>query len=259
MEHAGLYGEHAEQYDRIYSGKDYAAEARWLAGIARRIQPSARTLLDVACGTGRHLETFRRSFSVEGLDASAPLLAVARRRLGRSVPLVQSDMRSFDRGREYDVLVCLFSAIGYLLTPSDRRRTFETFFHHLAPGGVALVEGWILPSKFRDGSVHLTTYDGPNAKIARVSTGHRLGRFSRIEMEYLVAERGGSVRHWREVHRNALVEPSEMLRTMRQVGFRARLLRGGSYRDRGLYVGVRPPGATKIPRLRSGAGGPRAR
>jgi SAM-dependent methyltransferase len=240
MERVGLYEEHAEQYDRIYSRKDYAGEARWLTSLARRSTPSARTLLDVACGTGRHLELFRRSFSVAGVDASGAMLRIARRRLGTSVRLTRGDMRSFDLGREFDVVVCLFSAIGYLLSGSDRRRAFRSFYRHLAPGGVAIVEGWILPSTFRDRSAHLQVYDGAEAKIARVSTVSRTGATSRIEMQYLLGVPGGGVEHWREVHRNALVEPAEMLRTMRDAGFRARFLRTGPFRDRGVYVGIRP-------------------
>lgn len=240
MAHVGLYEAHADLYDRIYSGKDYVGEAQHLTALARRHHPAARTLLDVACGTGRHLESFRRSFFVEGVDVSPAMLAIARGRLGPSVRLTRADMRTFDRRREFDVVVCLFSAIGYLRTRSDRARAFRNFFRHLVPGGVAIVEGWILPTDFLDGSVHLQTYDGSDAKIARVSTARRHGAISRIEMGYLVAAPGGSVRHWHEVHWNALVEPREMLQTMRDAGFRARFLRAAPFRDRGLYVGVRP-------------------
>jgi len=235
-----LYDELAELYDRIYAAKDYEGEARRLTRLARRENPSARTLLDVACGTGRHLATFRESFEVEGVDSSGPMLALARHRLGRSIRLTLGDMRSFDRHRQYDVIVCLFSAIGYLTRATDRRNAFRTFFRHLAPGGVALVEGWILPTEFRAGSVHLQTYDGPDVKIARVSLSRRAGPLSRIDMHYLVGTPGAGVRHWRETHRNALVEPEEMLRTMRAAGFRARVLRKGAYRTRGLFIGRKP-------------------
>ncbi|MCI4354671.1 MAG: class I SAM-dependent methyltransferase, partial [Thermoplasmata archaeon] len=81
MEREALYYDLAEYYDRIYASKDYAAEARRLTRLALRLCPGARTLLDVACGTGRHLATFREQFEVQGLDASAPMLRVARRRL----------------------------------------------------------------------------------------------------------------------------------------------------------------------------------
>ena len=51
-----MYTKTAKHYDAVYSDKDYAGESQRLASIIRERAPMARTLLDVACGTGRHLE-----------------------------------------------------------------------------------------------------------------------------------------------------------------------------------------------------------
>jgi ubiquinone/menaquinone biosynthesis C-methylase UbiE len=47
---------------------------------------AAGSLLDVACGTGKHLEQLMRWYQVEGLDLDDGLLAIARERLP-GVPL----------------------------------------------------------------------------------------------------------------------------------------------------------------------------
>ena len=80
--------------------------------IARGHNPAARTLLDVACGTGRHLEHLRSTFETAGVDADAGMLEIARARLP-GVPLSVGDMRDLDLGRRFDVVTCLFSAIGF--------------------------------------------------------------------------------------------------------------------------------------------------
>jgi hypothetical protein len=51
----------AHIYDLIYeaSGKDYAAEARKVDTQIRDRNPTARSLLDIACGTGGHLRHLR--------------------------------------------------------------------------------------------------------------------------------------------------------------------------------------------------------
>ena len=49
--------ESAELYDKIYGFKDYAQEAEAIHQTIQRFKPGAKTLLDVACGTGKHLET----------------------------------------------------------------------------------------------------------------------------------------------------------------------------------------------------------
>lgn len=237
-----MYDQLAPYYDRIYSWKDYEAEARQLLRIIRRaLGHPGSTLLDVGCGTGRHLEQFRHEFAVAGVDVSGPMLSVARRRLGRGVPLTQGDMRTFDLGRRFDVVVCLFSAIGYMPRKTDRDRAIANIFRHVEPGGVALIEGWVRPSRWRGDGISLDTYDGPECKIARVTHAFRRGDRSFLDIQYLIAEPKKPVRHVAEAQTNQLVEPSEMLDSFRRAGFRSRVILSGPYRDRGLYVGSRPP------------------
>ena len=241
MTHQALYSTLAKYYDRIYAGKDYRSESRELLRIARRAaRRPVRKLLDVACGTGRHLEFFRRSLPVEGVDLSPAMLAIAHRRLGRKVGLHQGDMRRFRLPSRFDVIVCLFSAIGYMPTSADRIRAFRNFGRHLAPGGVALIEGWVRPERWRGRIASLQTYSGPEAKIARVSVSRRRRNISWIEMHYLIGEPGKRIVHKTEVHRNPLVATGQMLRELQRAGFRARVLLHGDYRDRGLYVALKP-------------------
>ncbi len=255
----GRYDELAPYYDRIYEGKEYREESAELLRIARSaLGTRPRSLLDGGCGTGRHLAEFARSVpEVAGVDRSRPMLAIARRRLGRSVPLHVGDLRSFSVGRRFDLLTCLFGAIGYLPTERDRDRAMANFHRHLAPGGVALVEGWVRRSRWRGGHLHPVTYDAPELKLARLAVSRRRGNVSEIEFHHLIGERGRPIRHVSEVHRNPLLEPPERLRSFRRAGFRARVLLTGRYRDRGLYLGVRPPDGPPAPPARRPAGGDR--
>ena len=87
-------------YDAVYAWKDYRLEVDRLDRTIRERNPSATTLLDVACGTGKHLELLRHRYRVEGLDLDSEMLAIARRRLGPDVPLHARDMLGFDLGRQ---------------------------------------------------------------------------------------------------------------------------------------------------------------
>jgi ubiquinone/menaquinone biosynthesis C-methylase UbiE len=55
-----MFAASAAWYDRFFDAKDYAGEARQVTAFIRRHRPDAVTLLDVACGTGRHLQQRRR-------------------------------------------------------------------------------------------------------------------------------------------------------------------------------------------------------
>jgi ubiquinone/menaquinone biosynthesis C-methylase UbiE len=55
------YRELAGWYDAIYDArdKDYGREASALLAVARELGIDPRSVLDVACGTGRHLQALR--------------------------------------------------------------------------------------------------------------------------------------------------------------------------------------------------------
>ena len=50
-----MFEKTAEFYDLFYDEKDYAGEAARVRELVAARYAGARTLLDVACGTGRHL------------------------------------------------------------------------------------------------------------------------------------------------------------------------------------------------------------
>jgi SAM-dependent methyltransferase len=127
-----VFTESAHWYDRFQAGKDYAGEAERITGLIRDVQPRARTLLDVACGTGGHLSYFRRVFTCHGLGLDGGLLEVARQRLP-DVPLTRADMTGFDLAQRFDAVTCLFSSIGYTASVAGLRAATGVMANHLNP------------------------------------------------------------------------------------------------------------------------------
>jgi len=128
-----MYERGAQFYDLIQANrrvkKDYAAEALKIKAIIRSRNPAARTLLDIACGTGLHLSYLRERYDVQGVDASAPMISVARQRLP-TVPLHIADMRTLDLGERFDAITCMFASIGYV-PEVDLKATIQRFADHL--------------------------------------------------------------------------------------------------------------------------------
>jgi SAM-dependent methyltransferase len=236
------YGELAEAYDLVHSRKPYAQEARVVRSLARRYaRRPLRTLLDVACGSGRHLEQFARWFDCTGLDRSPAMLARARRRVP-GAKLVQGRMESFDLGRTFDVVTCLFSAIGYVPSEAGLRRTLRGFARHTAPGGVVVIEPWLTPEVFRAGLVHHLVVEGEGLTVARMNaTARRSGR-SIFDFHFLVG-RSGRVLHSVERHSLGLFSRTTMRDALRSAGLTVRYVRGGFPSHRGLWLGrVDPAG-----------------
>lgn len=163
------YRQSAEWYDRIYShiGKDYRAEADVVDGIIRARCPSANSLLDVGCGTGLHLEHFASMYDdVVGLDLDTGFVVRAQK---RGCNAVVGDMRSFNLDRKFDAVTCLFSAVGHVGEADDLDAAIACMAAHLVPGGVLVVEPWILSEDWIDGKYGVEIAEGSGSTLIRVN------------------------------------------------------------------------------------------
>jgi ubiquinone/menaquinone biosynthesis C-methylase UbiE len=235
----------APYYDALISAKDTRHEVAYLERLVARFGRSGgRAWLDVACGTGRHLELLRPRFRVVGVDLSPAMLRIARRRLP-SVRLLQGDMRTLRVPGRFDVVTCLFSAIGHLRSEHELSRALANFSRHLKPGGVCIIEPWIDPAQFRPGHVHLVSQVGASGAVARMSFARRRGNRSIIHYEYLVGDPRNGVRHFAEDDVGLLVDPTRLRDLVAAAGLKPRLLRRGLTPGRGLVLGVKPVERTR--------------
>jgi SAM-dependent methyltransferase len=234
-----MFSKSAWLYDAIYNKnvKDYAAEAARVRELIEAHGPSdGRRLLDVACGTGRHLKHLRAHFDVEGLDLDEGLLEIARKRLP-DVPLHVGDMTDFDLGHRFEALICLFSSIGYVPSVETLYAAVACMARHLVDGGVLLVEPWFGPVQEFGPDWHAIYVDETNLKIARLGRVERDGRLSTIHFHYLVGTPDGA-EHFTEAHEAYLFADDEYAGAFRaaelEVSRDAEGLTG-----RGLFIGVK--------------------
>ena len=223
-------------YDAIYlSFKSYATEAATVDDIIRSRRADARSLLDVACGTGLHLLHLRETYDVQGIDLDPELLELARGR-NPGTTLHEGDMRDFDLGRRFDAVVCLFSAIGYMESVADLRRAIATMARHLEPGGVLIVEPWLTPETFESGHLGSVFVDQPELKVARMNLTEVEGRTSRFTFHYLVGTPDG-VEHFTEDHALTLFTHGEYAEAFTAAGLKVDHEPEGLM-GRGLFIGV---------------------
>ena len=234
-----LYTDLARYYDRIYSWKDYRKEAATIQRLIMRHQRSkGNDLLEVACGTGRHLPYLKNRFHILGTDISKGMLTIARKNV-KGVRFQQADMVTLDLGKEFDVILCLFSSIGYVKTSADLKKTFSNFARHLKKGGVVIIEPWLTKEVFKIGLPHMATYSDARIKIARLDVSKARGNVSVLDMHYLIAEENRTVKHFIDRHELTMFSQRQMLKFMREAGLRAKFLPNGFTKGRGLYIGVK--------------------
>ena len=229
-----MFSKTAKYYDAIYSFKNYGAEVASIRSIIGREHPQARSVLDVACGTGEHARLLATDFEVDGLDLEPEFIALAQSKTVRGSFCV-ADMRHFKLGRSYDVVLCLFSSIGYLLREADVVHAFQCFAAHVADDGVVIVEPWFTPEKWETGRPWLSPpVDFPNLKICRMNVSDRRGDLSLLHFHYLIATPAG-VEYLREDHELALYTNEQLLKCFALAGLAASHEPVG-LSGRGLYI-----------------------
>jgi len=233
----GPFSSSARLYDLIYSHLDYEASASYVEGVVRARMPAAASLLDVACGTGKHLAIWRdRLDHVEGADVDGGMLAVARQRLG-DVPLHLADFTTLDLGRSFDVVTCLFSSIGYARTPERLDAAIAAMARHLTPGGVLVVEPWFRRSAIVTGLVTGLLREQDDVVVARTSRMVVRGDVSELEFAYLVTTADGS-ESFTERHSMGLYEPERYVEAATRAGLDAEFDPAGSPLGRGMLIAV---------------------
>jgi ubiquinone/menaquinone biosynthesis C-methylase UbiE len=229
-----MFTKSARFYDALYHFKDYGAAADKLHGLIRRLDPEAKTLLDVACGTGKHLEQLQRHYGVEGIDINPDMLDIARGRCPH-VLLHLGDMVDFNLGRTFDVVACLFSSIGYVKTVENLERAVASMAGHLQPGGILFMEPWFSPETYWVGRVTANFVDEPDLKIAWMYTSEIEGRISVFNINFLVGATEG-IEHFTELHEMGLFSHEQYTQSLEKAGLRVSYDPEGLF-GRGMYIG----------------------
>jgi SAM-dependent methyltransferase len=133
----------AEGYDWHFRDSELF---RYDVRFIEELQPTPGRMLDLGCGTGRHLEHFARlGWRVTGVDLSEPMLARAAEKLAELPSdrweLYRADLvdLSFLPAASFDLAICMFSTLGMLTTEELRRKALCNAARCLAPGGRLVV------------------------------------------------------------------------------------------------------------------------
>jgi SAM-dependent methyltransferase len=149
-----VFDAYARYYDLLYRGKDYAAEADYVASHIRRHAPRAKCVLELGCGTGAHAEHLARmGYKVHGIDLSETMLerAAARRKglpaeLAARLSFSHGDVRTVRTGSAWDAVISLFHVMSYQTSNADLEAAFATAAAHLEPGGLFVFDFWYGPA-----------------------------------------------------------------------------------------------------------------
>jgi SAM-dependent methyltransferase len=139
---ADEYAPHARFYDLEH--EDYQEDLAMYAGFAAGLAQSR--VLELAAGSGRiALPLAASGITITGLDISPAMLAlakekVARAGLTRKARFVHGDMRTFDLGRTYGLIIIGLNSLMHLETQREQAQAISAAARHLAPGGRLVID-----------------------------------------------------------------------------------------------------------------------
>ncbi|MFA5842739.1 MAG: class I SAM-dependent methyltransferase [Candidatus Gracilibacteria bacterium] len=103
--------------------------------ISRKFKFYPSTILDIACGTGNLLSKLhKQGFKVVGSDISPEMISVAKIK-NPSIEWKIIDMSKLNLKRTFDLILCPFDSLNYLLNDKQVDSTFSKVYKHLNKNG----------------------------------------------------------------------------------------------------------------------------
>lgn len=163
-----LYNNQALLYDKLYSYKDYAGEALFVKSLCKIDTNSKLLMLDLACGTGSHLQYFEKWFQTTGVDLNPGVLKIARQRCKKTT-FVRSDISKLSLskpGNGYALVTCLFSSVQYVTEPSSLASMFKKIHELIQENGKFVFDLRYANEHWEHGRTVTSTFKDKDIEIA---------------------------------------------------------------------------------------------
>ncbi|HID93382.1 MAG TPA: class I SAM-dependent methyltransferase [bacterium (Candidatus Stahlbacteria)] len=134
----------APVYDELMGSIFYDKMLPYFELLIKKYRIEGKKMLELACGTGTCSIYFaKHGYNVKGLDVSTSMLEIARKKASRegvNIEFVKADMRNFNFDETFDLVVCLFDSINYILKKEELENCFNNTYNVLKEGGYFLFD-----------------------------------------------------------------------------------------------------------------------
>lgn len=134
----------AKIYNEVIGDLDYEAWTNDVLFLANKHKKSIKTVLDLACGTGSHLEFLEKKYNCIGIDQSEEMVKQAKQNVKSKV--VVGDMRTFNLNQKFDAVFCLYDSLNNLTEEEELTQTFKQITKHLNKEGILIFDVLTLKS-----------------------------------------------------------------------------------------------------------------
>ena len=215
----------AECYDLWFGEEPFWDQAFF----QHRLSQNGGITLEIACGTGRLLLPFLRDgLNVEGVDSSAEMLAICRKKaanVGVTPTRYQQLMQDLDLNRHYRTIFIPACSFQILAERDEAFAALRRFREHLEPGGELLVTlsvPWNDFGKDRQWRLRRSSVrpsDGATVLIHESTISDRVEQLQQMWMKYEVFKDELIVQSFLRTHRLRWYHKHEFVMMLESVGF----------------------------------------
>lgn len=227
-----VFGQYAQYYNLLYSDKDYAGEAKYVADVLRNYGTDISSVLDIGCGTGIHAGYLAEAdYHVHGIDQSSVMLDEAERQresareeIRERLTFSCADARNLDLGVDFDAVVALFHVMSYQTTNADFLAVLKSVHGHLREGGLFFFDCWYGPAVLTEQpEVRVKELSNDSVRVLRIAEPQLLENENIVEVNYRILITGVDTKvteEIREQHRMRYVFVPEIRMMLDYAGFR---------------------------------------
>lgn len=226
-----IFDKYADFYDLLYKDKNYKKEVDYICSLIKKYSSSAKTILELGCGTGIHGIFFAQSgYDVNGVDISEKMVEKANQKLESfpdlkgKISFLQEDIRSFRLNKKFDVAVSLFHVFSYQVRNEDLKNTFEAAAFHLNENGLLIFDCWYGPAVLiKQPTVCIKRAEDEDYLITRISEPKMNLDENAVEVKFqiFVQEKdSGQIDEFKELHNMRYLFKPELELMLEQVGFK---------------------------------------
>jgi len=207
----------SEEYLKVYRHRDKKEAYELVQLVVNNIEVSkVTTVLDMAAGSGRHAVIFaREGFEVTAVDLSENLLSVGKKYAENEnvkIEFVHSDIRQFRPNIKYNLVLNLFTSMGYFEKDEENYFILSKAYELLENNGYfvldyfnkSYVENNLVPSTIDE-------FDGS------VITQNRFIEGERIIKEITIDNKGKINKYFESVR---MFSKDELINMLQKLGFR---------------------------------------
>lgn len=144
MEHSPWFKDwfNSHYYHLLYQHRDMEEANAFIVTLINYLKPvKGSTVLDIACGKGRHsIALAEMGFDVTGIDLSAESITEAKTHEFEKLHFFEHDMRLPFRKNYFNYAFNFFTSFGYFVTREEHDQAIQSMAKSIVNGGILVID-----------------------------------------------------------------------------------------------------------------------